>query len=304
MLLLLACASGSPFDSASPASDPVPDGVVAMTDTNNYSYTLAMDIGATELTAADNDTLEWGALTTDMQGFAVDPAADVDVIDLVWFRDLTQAEVTDAIVTGSLVQSSVGLLARGYPEPGETDSLLSRFDVYGTPFLPSQYLTEPGGTWLLRVHTRTNPSAMLHFLVPGIGGRTVHIDDTSAALDFTADLSTLTPVTLGDEPRVSWDALTRDGRGAPIDPLELQELTIGRYDVGVAELEGRFFELESLAAERWTVNVYGEESVDLRDAVSDAGAAFTGVDDVSTWVLALRCIVCTTPSPGYLTLLR
>lgn len=75
-----------------------------------------------------------------------------------------------------------------------------------------------------------------------------------------------------------------------------------RYDAQTpAQLEDRFFELQSLADASYTLNVYGEEDADLADAVDASGAPFPGFGDTeSTWVLALRCLLCTTLAPSYL----
>lgn len=308
MMFLLACATDHALD-ASRTGDtatipPMHPGV--LTDASNYAYTLDITIREILFTPSEDGRLDWAALTRDLQGFPVDPTTDVSVLDLVWFRDLTHVEVQESIVTGSLVQASVGLLGRGQPAPGETTMPFNALDVYGTPFLPTQYFPEPGGSWLLRITTQTNDSAMLAFLVPTVGDRNVYVHNDSATLDFDADLRQLAPVRLGGATKVTWDELTRDGRGAPIDPLLLQELSLARYDGRtVEELEARFFELEALADATYTLNVYGDRAADLADAVDASGAAFPGFADHagSTWVLALRCLLCSTPAPSFLTLI-
>ncbi len=306
MMFLLACGTvDTDLDVKDDTAVEAPPGAAALTDATNYDYSLDIMIQEIMFTPSAEGVIDWTALTRDLQGFPVDPAVDVTVLDLVWFRDLTHAQVEEAIVTGSLVQASVGLLGRGQPAPGTTTMPFGALDVYGTPFLPTQYFPEPGGSWLLRVTTATNESAMLAFLVPTEGERTVYVHNESARLDFAADLRSLAPVRLDGITKVGWKSLTQDGRGAPIDPLLLQELSLARYDNRTPEeLEVRFFELESLADATYTLNVYGDDVADLADTVDSSGAAFPGFGDTeSTWILALRCILCSTPAPSYLTLI-
>lgn len=300
MMLLLACvATDGPTDSA---DDTAPVAPIALTDESNYAYTLDIAIRGAPFIPTNEGLIDWSTLDRDLQGFTVDPTADITEITIVWLRDLTSADVEAAIVSGTLVQSSVGLVARGEPEAGATSLRFDAFDVYGTAFDPEQYFLEPGGTWLLRVATTTNASAMLLFLLPGEGAQDVYVGNDSAVLDFTADLATLAPITPGAATDVSWGSLTTDGRGAPIDPLLLQELWIARYDLPPADLAARFFELESLAAETWSLNVYGEDHAALTDALDADGAAFPGFgDSAGTWLLSLRCVLCATPAPSFLT---
>ncbi|MDP2305859.1 MAG: hypothetical protein Q8P18_07505 [Pseudomonadota bacterium] len=306
---LLACSfvacTGEPVLDSDKGGETAAPTEAALTDASNYRYTLDVVIHELVFTPSETGRIDWTALTRDLQGFPIDPTTDVSVLDLVWFRDLNHEQVQEAVVTGSLVQASVGLLGRGLPSPGDTSIPFTSLDVYGTPFMPNQYFPELGGSWLLRVTTPTNDSAMLAFLVPTEGGPDVYVNNDSAILDFAADLRALTPVALGGITEVSWEGLTLDGRGTRIDPLLLQELSLARYDGLTAEdLEARFFELESLAAATYTLNVYGETSADLADTVDSAGAPFPGFgDSTSTWVLALRCLLCTTPAPSYLTLI-
>lgn len=301
--LVLACA-GAPDDSAVPdPGDTAPAGPVALTDASNYAYTAALSIGTSPILAAADATLDWSGLTTDLRGFPMNPATDVVGVDVVWLRDLSEDEAEAALVAGEITQASVGLFATVQPFPGSTGVDLGELDLYGSPFDPARYMTVEGGSWIARIATMQNSDAMVRFLDPPSGDATVALDDTSATLDFEADLGTLAPVAL-DGTVVDWSGLTRDSRGAAIDPLDLQELWIARYDAfDVATLQERFFQLETLANATYTVNVYGESSVDLTTARDASGAAFSGVDADATWLLALRCLVCTQPAPVYLTVL-
>ncbi len=304
ILLLLACAGGP--DTAAPGDDSAApaDGPVSLTDASNYTYTIALDIGETEVAPTDELVVDWNAWSVDLRGFPVDPARDVRGIDLVWLRDLTPAEVETALVEGAITQSSVGLYATALPDPGATSWPLNRFDLYGTDFRPAEYMTQEGGSWLVRFSTETNAEAMVHFLVPGAGEPIAWIDNDSADLDFVPDLASLAPVTPGADLEVEWTGLTRDGRGGALDPLSIQELWIARYDgLDVATLQSRFFELETLAAATWTLNVYGEDGATLTDAVDATGGAFPGLSPDATWILALRCTICAAPAPVYLTVL-
>ena len=75
---------------------------------------------------------------------------------------------------------------------------------------------------------------------------------------------------------------------------------IGRYDtLSLAELEADFLKVDVLADELWTADIEGRSSLELSEAVNEAGEAFSGFDANSTWLVALRCFTCNNPAPPY-----
>jgi len=308
LALLLAC-TGAPGDSGTGdgGTDTAADagGPVALTDASNYRYTIDLQIGEAPIAISDVATIDWSGFTEDLQGFEVDPGNDITTVSLVWFRDLTPEEVEEAVISGGITQSSVGLYATRMPEPGRTGIALAQLDLYGTPFKAEEYMIVEGGAWLVRLATARNPEAMAFFVTPTADGPgVVSIGNDSSVLAFDPDLAALSPVKLNADMTVDWTALTRDGRGAALDPLTLQELWIARYDgYDRAALEERFFELELLPTDTWRASAYGEDGLALGDAVNEAGEAFTGATPDATWLMALRCLLCASPAPVYLTAL-
>lgn len=279
-----------------------------LADEGNYGYTSAVDIGTTEVTAGQDFAIDWSALTTDLLGHTLDPAADIDQVMLVALTDLTSAEVEVAIVEESLDQPDILVAVLLTPEAGQTSAMSSDLAILGNAFDPAEYLLEnPDITWLLVAYT-DGEARMTHFVSPvAAGADQVALSPSSADLSFDADLHSLTAASVpaGEAVTIDWAGLTTHAGGRELDVADLDRLLIARYDdLGLDELEAQFVDVELLADATWTADAYGVTTLALSAAQDDAGAAFNGFSAGSTWLLALECTECTSPAPPFLTVLE
>ncbi len=291
------------------APDPAADGSIVLTDANNYAFSGTLDGPSFAVAERADVTLDWSALTTDLQCHALDPVADVDNVALLNFPYLTEAEVEAGLSTDTLEQSDLRVYL-SY-EPGEaTTASLSQVSFFGTdPEIESQF-AEGSGTWMMLLTTGTEiaiGARMLAFLTPtaGVTETVAAVDDGCSVLDFTADLTSMAPVpVLREGPwRLDWSALTRDGQGAPFEPTRADTLMVARFDTDLPTLEASFLDLEQLAAQTWTYTLLGGTSADL-GALEGPSAPFPGFTQDGLWLVALRCSRCPNPAPLFLTVVE
>lgn len=309
MILLALAACTGPGDDSGKAPF---DGAFVFSDANNYAYTSAVDVSAQDVRLRTDITVDWSGLTTDLLGHAMDPAEDVSLIWIVQFPNLTEDEVANAIVTETLLQEDVGPYIQFKNEANATSATLSQF-VFppATPIVPEEDFTDGSGTWLVRATTGLVENRMLGFMRPTeeSTNTTFLLASDTSTLDFDADLQSLEAFAFDDEPATytaDWSALETHANGNEIDLDLLDQLMIARYDgMSLSDIEADFIDVELIASEIFTADVYGLTSTDLSVAVSSTtGEAFSGFGADSLWLVALRCTACTNPAPPFLTVVQ
>lgn len=321
LISLLACGSpaddtGTPKDSGEETGESgetgetaAPTGDMVLTDANNYAYSGLLDAPSVTTAELTDIHFDWSRLTLDLQCHEVDPVKDIDNIALLAFPYLSEEEVEAGLSAGDLQQVDLG----GYVslEVGDrTDANLTELTFFGTDVDIEKLYAEGSATWLLLLTTGDTV---------GVGARTLLFlepradeDNTEAAfeddcdiLDFTADLTSLTPVRVGPAPwSVAWGGLTTDGQGGSIELGNIDQLTLGVYPGQTPEdLAAAFLDLDRIAAGLWTWDVGGSTSLDLATPTAD-GTTFPGFDQDGTWILALRCTLCANPAPLFLTVIE
>ena len=91
-----------------------------------------------------------------------------------------------------------------------------------------------------------------------------------------------------------------DGLGQEFDPSLVDQLMLARHENrSIEELEEHLIDIELVADEIWNATLTGQTSVRLDEAVGDSGV-FAGLDETSTYLMALRCSRCANPAPLYL----
>lgn len=299
-LALLAACAGAAGESIEPCT------ACALTDANNYAYTSDLAIGTLTVPEQADATIRWDGLTRDIRGGALDPVADLGEARLIAFRDLTPDEVTYALAHDELEQADVGAYVTCTPE--DARCALSEFGMFGNRIDIQQYFAEGYGTWLLALgEPRALGADAMVFLDPRADATATDLalTDTTSRLDVDVDLRSLTPVVVPTvEPALTldWSGLAHDGLGDPVDLATIDEVWVGRFDEGPAELERDVFALEERAELTWTMKVDGTTSADLTDLFGETD--FLGVDRHGTWVVALRCRTCTNPAPRLLSFLE
>ena len=289
---------------------PCEDGLstLAVAGSNNYSFDGALSIVGKPVAEGDI-TLDFSGLTTDLQLHDLDPVADIDAINLINFRYLSQEDVETALSENSLEQSDVSLFVNLEVED-RTSVQLSELGLLGNDIDVENYFNAAkGGTWLLTVNSGTTPgvgSLMTMFLEPGGGSDTTAVfEDSDTVLTYTVDLQSLTSPSVpeGSEFTVDWSGLTQDASGNNIASYNIDQILVGHYpDLTAGDLEGEFLDLELITDEQWHWSFSGGTSQLLSAATSEEGD-FPGIDDTGTWVIALRCTTCANPAPPFLTVL-
>lgn len=305
LALLLACDGKGDDTGAAPTGDLVLD------DAHNYTYSGTVDAEVFPVAPNVDVCLDWSAITTDIRGRPVAPA-DIAEVLLVRMGEPPE-DVLASIAANELTQSTVQDY-RTFENPYDGwSACLSEFGILGTPFDPvADFSCVEGSSWLVALTSEGEARfdfRTLAFLDPCAGGdgATVVIDDTTASLDFTADLESAPTQTApaGETGTLDWTGLTTDATGREIDPELLDRVLIGRVDVeSVAEVEEVFVRLEEEAAEIYRMDVYGVATADLAEATAADGTPFGGFTMDGVWLVGLECLDCTSPAPVALTVVE
>ncbi len=287
------------------------DQTVYLHDANNFSYVGTIDAPSVETASGVSVEICWDQLTSDIQCHEVAPESDIGILTLARFSHLSEEEVEEDISTDSMLQSDLSGFLEHLPAAGETCAQLEDFSLQGTEVDLAVEYTEAGGTYLLLLGSGTEAglgTRVLTFLAPSESSENTQVDieDGCGVLDFEADLSSLSTVSVepeGESWVVDWGDLTTNGLGNVLSLSNIDQLFLAHYpDLGVADLEEQFLDIELVASELWRLDLSGTFSADLAEAQGDSGA-FGGFSSEGSWVLALMCTTCSNPAPLFLTLL-
>lgn len=308
LAFLLACPAaeddtGTPITCADP---------VMLTDANNYGFTGTLDIAETEVQAWDKATpvdyhVDWSGATADLQGHPIDPAVDIDMVTIVAFPLLTPAEIEDRLASNTLQQSDIGGYAFATVD-GVTEIDVSGLTLLGNDIDIESYLTEGSATWMLLLSSGTTPGVgtrLLNFVIPTSTSTNLDVVVTPAStvLDYTVDLTSLTPVGApADATTLDWSGITLDGRGDWLSQSDIDTVKLAYFaDTAFADLAGDFLDVELNADALWTAEISSGSSLDLSTVTGPS--AWAGFTD-GTWAVALGCATCSNPAPLYFTQLQ
>ncbi len=295
--------------------DPVEEACgdeITLTDEGNYAIDAELDIASYPVAELTDITIYWDQLTQDMQGHELTPDEDIDTVAAAVFRYLTEEEVEQGLTNDTILMKDVGLYV--FAEvTGTTSVNLSELTLFGTDIDVETYFEASYGTWLIPLATGFTPGTgyrMAAFLVPTPGETTteVHLTNDSMVLTVDADLTTLQPTEMaaGSTPTVDWSGLTLNGQGNEFKHGDVDQVMVGTYaSLTPTDLEEQLLDLELIHDGMWSYDLAaGGSSLDLSLLTDEAGAAFGGITDEGTWILALRCSTCANPAPLFLTVLE
>lgn len=289
-----------------PAKEPTPD----LSDANNYAFVGALNVPSLETASGVDVTVDWSALTQDIQCHDLDPAQDIDNVGMVRFGSLTEAEVAEGLSTNNIDQSQTNGYVEARNDAAATSVNIASMSFFGTVIdVPSEYY-EGGGTYLLLLSTGTTVGVgarMVSFLHPSTSSTNTQADVPTGCgvLDFDVDLASLSPILLDAEGpwAIDWSAVTVDGQGNDFDSSGIDSVLLGYYEgASIEDLETDFLDIETTATEKYTLALDGGTSADLADAVDADGGAFPGFHDGGEWLLALRCSRCYNPAPPFISI--
>jgi hypothetical protein len=302
------------FGGACHSSGTSDDGIIRLGDSNNYVSTSALNLPTVVTAPAADLDICWTDLVSDIQCHPVAPRLDIDNVGFLRFLHLSPAEVEAKLVSGELTQSQIDGYVEYRTDHSETCARLSQFSFFGTPIdVASQYVESADETYMLVFTHGTQAGVgarVMTFVEPKTGSTNTRVDAPSGCglLDFAVDLTSPQPVAVpvAGPWHVDWRGVTRNGQGSPVVYATIDRLLVGFYQgLKVADLETRFFDIETLATSLWELALAGGREAELGQAVERrTGEAFPGfLRSDGVWMLALLCSTCQNPSPVVLTIL-
>lgn len=301
VVLLAACTSTQDTGAGDPLPPPCSD--CDLVDDNNYAMATTLTADVVQLQAETDATIDWSALTVDVQGHPVQDG-DISQVLLVAFAELPPDEVAEGLAKDQLTQSEAAFYLICEAE-GRTSCQLSEFSILGSSFDVAEYFLPQVQSWLL-IPSNAGAQGGRSFLFvqanDDVTDTTARIDNDTSTLAASTDLLSLTPLVVPEgEPDIAldWTGLETDGLGNPMDPRTLTSLWVARYDEPIDVLEERLFDLELMANEIWTLDLAGGTDATTADLQGDR--PFPGFSSDQTWLLSLRCTVCTHPAPRFIT---
>ena len=289
-------------------------GVILLGDANNYRATASLSLPTTETAPATDLDICWTNLTTDLLCHSVAAETDIDTVGLLRLRRLTQPQIEAQLVSGELKQSDVDGYVQYFTDHVTTCMKLSQFSFFGT--------AADVATLYVETNVETYMLVFAHGLQAGVGSRAMtfikptatstntRVDAPSGCglLDFAADLTTLEKVAVPTSGpwTVDWGDVTTNGQGDSVAYATINRLLVAFYQgMSAADLQAKFFDIETLATSLWELPVRGGHTAELGQAVErSSGAAFSGFRRTDgIWMLALLCTTCQNPAPVVLTIL-
>ena len=299
-MILLALALGCDGKGGEYALEP-------LADSQNYAFSSTISADA-QVVGPGELTVDWSGLSPDLLGRTIDPATQIDHIQVVRYGSKTVPELLDAINSDSLLQSWVGGYVT-YENANEvTSASISDFDFLGAIIDPDEEIYAGPGYLINAADDDVVGYRGLGFFVVDdtSDNHTVNLSTDSASLTYDVDLQGVERIQVGEAEShyADWTGLTTAGTGSEIKLSELDQLMLAWYEEDLSELEADFLNLEGLADEMYQQDISGLPGFELFDMVSSDGQAFQGFSADGTWVLALRCTTCINPAPPYLGVLE
>jgi hypothetical protein len=315
-LSLIAVAAGCGGGNGSPdgGTGIIPIGNVVMRDQN--SYTSVSSLTPTVVQTASGADLEvcWGGLMKDILCHDVVPATDINTVAFLQIPNHNHMQVSDKLAKGTLTQNDVIYREFEPPVGSAQCARLSQF-VFGSPLVPAtDYVTATNKSYMLLFATGTvegSGARTMVFLDPVASSTTMAVSapaDSCAILDFQADLASRTPLSIpmAGPWDVDWSQLTKDSMGNRIQFQFIDSLILGYYEgKTVANLEAMFKDIDRIATTLWTVAIpTGQKHIDLTQAKTSDGAAFSGFTGSGIYAVALLCSTCQVPAPVAMSILQ
>jgi hypothetical protein len=329
---LCSCSTDSKNDTAAYCRAPITvtddDGslLVIAEDKYNYSFESSVEIQSVKVRSLSDIRFDWSEVTKDMLGRPFDPQESVDMMELtLWHyskEDLMRDINDDSLDKEKLVTlgwmptdnavSEGNLLDLMSPNGGDVDDaeILSYVDTVKYPPSDYHYLIMAAEGDSFGYGTK-----MLSFFEPNpnVSDTEVAMNDSSTVIHYEADLSSLVHIPLPpNEPNIVLDwmdntILLYNAMGREWIPTKITDVIVAHYLTKTAkDLETDFLNLEADADKIWTIFLSAGQSVNfskLNTKADGSGEFFPGIDEIGTWIVALKCGSCSNPAPLFLSIL-
>lgn len=301
--------------------------VIVATDILNYSFESNLEIQTVSVRSDSDLRFDWSGVNIDMLGHPFDPLTSVDMMELMLWRytkeELVQHINDDDLDTGQLVSmgsvptaqstTSANFLELLSPSMGEVpdDQLLEYVNTSIYPPEEHTYfvMVAEGGVY-------GHGTKMISFFDPSPTetNTEVRLVNDSTILHYTANLTSLKRIAVPTgEPNIVLDwrdnmFLQKNAMGRDFYPTKITDVLVAHYiDKTPADLQSEFLNLELIADEQWSLFLSSGQMVNLNTLNTEAdysGTSFPGIDDVGTWIVALKCGSCANPAPWFLSILH
>jgi hypothetical protein len=183
--------------------------------------------------------------------------------------------------------------------------------------MPSQGTNVAGGYRMIQLFTvdagATATSIALTGdtrVAAGTGGHTGGTMGSSMSVTYDTHLQSLIPIKIaaGDTSfMVDWSGLSKNALNRDWIKSSISKLVIGHYTQSLTELENQFFDLETISTNIYSEYVPDDTPISVSGLKEETtSAAFPGIDNTGTWIMALFCdpSFCGNPAPWFLTILQ
>jgi hypothetical protein len=293
---------------------------------DNYKFHSELTIDVTKVApvgAPGTSMLkfDWSGVKKDLLGHDVDPTT-FDMVEIgLWNMTLDKFEQklnddtlkqTDLAIIATIIPNPPGATTGGIYDLTEMGSKLMMSDI--DPYLNITMYPPENHIYTAMVANGDvygkGTRMLTGFQLDAAStNNLVNVTSDSTKLALTADLHTLTPLTVpAGTPGITldWTDLMTSAAGLEIDPTQITKIRVGKYSISPTDMEmqNNFLNLDSLADTLYTATVLAGTSYDLSKTKDANMNAFPGIDDTHTWIVALNCGDCANPAPWYLTILK
>ena len=301
-------------------SSVVTDGVLRITEADNYYFESNINVTPSVVKPNENLTIRWDGLTTDLFGRQINPMTDIDLVLVsLWERDQTTLanEINKDILEMNANNGAVWVLT----EKQMTQTQLFDMGIMGSPTEPDKLLPyfnnappyNPA-TWthLIMAQTGTAPGSnarMLGFFTLGDEGSTeISLTPQSSVLTYNTNIRNQNWLAVPmNNPNliIDYENIKVNVAGNKFVPTKISRIAVGHYLMNSCEIENNFLYLEDIA-DAWYEKELAEvtTSFSLAQLTDSAGVPFPGVDNTGLWIVALRCDSCANSAPWFLTVLH
>lgn len=299
---------------------------VQMTDANNFkTLNSKLNIQTIETAPGASLDISWSGITNDILCHPVNPAEDIDDVVFLRLNDPSQENIAKKLDGDGI--ASADLRSPGafeFQPAAVTAAKLKDFSFQGTMVDVSQnYAEDPTSTYMLIFQKGIalgHGAISMVFLKPAATSSNTTVTAPSNTpdatgkcplLDFSADLTTLTPVPISKTGPwiLNWSGVKTDSRAQPLQKTGIDRMLIGFYaNKTRADLQADFLNLEIHDTVSWEAPFTGavtSASLSLAKNRKD-GTAFNGFEQPTpgTWIMGLFCGSCQNPAPLFVTILE
>jgi hypothetical protein len=298
------------------------DGVLRVTDADNYDFGSTLTISHTVVKGNSDLTIDWSQLTMDLLGRPINPASDIDLV-LISLWSMSQADLADQINNDTLLMSDNTGAVWVYTEGVKTSANLFSFGIMGDPTEPSELLK-----YFNSANPEYDPTTWTHMIMaqsgetPGSNARmlaffTLSEETENTTITLTPDSSSLAyqvnmrnqnwlPVAPGNPNlAVDWENMNVNSMGNEFVYTKIGRVVVAHYStMNTCDLENNFLRLQEMA-DGWYEKQLTEValSTTLSDLTDVNMNPFLGIDNTGAWIIALFCNDCANPAPWFLSVL-